>query len=123
MGHYTKLKFSCSLKDNAPLDVLEKLSNGEMYKFITGEEHPPIMCVSDIPNIPINHPFGKTHRWDQIFNGATFNKKRKTLKIECDIKQYEEDYPKLVDWLKPFSWSGRAQVKHESMDYWIDIWN
>lgn len=123
MGYYTRLKFSCQLKPDAPFDVLEKLCNDTMWKAITGEEQPVIGSVEDVPNLPIDHPFGKTHRWSQIFtpNTATLNVSRKTLKIDCDIKAYENDYQKLVDWLKPYIVLGTAKTKGEDTDYWIKI--
>jgi hypothetical protein len=123
MGYYTKLKLSCQLDSRAPFDVLEKLCSDTMYEFITGQEHPAISSVQDTPNLPIDHPFGKTHRWTQIFGSSTctLNTKRKTLKIECDIKAYEGDYEKLIDWLKPYIISGTAKYKGEDMDHWIKI--
>lgn len=123
MGYYTQLKFSCQLSKDAPLDILEKLCNDTIYKEITGYEQPSISTVNELPNLPIDHSFGKTHRWDQIFGSVNtkFNKKRKTLKIHCDIKAYEDDYEKLIDWLRPFIISGSAKYKGEEMDYWLDI--
>jgi len=121
MGYYTELKLSVQLNREAPLDVLENLADGSMWEIITGSEIPSIHSVQDTPNLPIDHEFGKTHRWTQIFHGAKFNKARKTLKIECDIKAYEDDYEKLVDWLKPYIISGRAKYKGEDMDNWIKL--
>lgn len=121
MGYYTELKFSVQLNKDAPLDVLEKLANSTMLEELWEGDVPGIMYVIDIPNIPIEHEFGRTHRWTQIFHGAKFNKVRKTLKIECDIKAYENDYEKLVDWLKPYIVSGKAKYKGEDMDTWIPL--
>lgn len=123
MGYYTKLNFSCQLNDKAPFDILEKLCNQTIYKEITGQDIPEIMSVDDLPNLPIDHPFGKTHRWIQIFHGelVEFNRKRKTLKIKCDIKAYEDDYEKLVDWLSPYIISGKAKYKGEDVPYWLNI--
>jgi hypothetical protein len=128
MGYYTELKLSCQLNKDAPLDILEKLSNGQMHdelfmaKFGRVEG---LYNVSETPELPIDHPFGKTHRWPQIFNQSTtvFDKARKTLKIECDIKAYEADYEKLIEWLKPYIVSGKAKSRGENMDYWIDLLN
>jgi len=125
MGYYTTLKLSVQLNKDAPLDILEKLCNQELFKELMEGELPSIMSVGDTPNIPIDHPFGKTHRWTQIFavGNIQFNKERKTLKINCEIKEYEEDYSKLIDWLKPFIVSGKAKSRGEDDSDWINLLN
>jgi hypothetical protein len=125
MGYYTKLNLSFQLSKDAPLEFLEKLCNGELEKELFEAVGINLEChsVADTPNLPIDHPFGKTHRWTQIFNGAIFNKSRKTLKIKCEIKTYENDYEKLVDWLKPYIISGKAKYKGEDLDFWINLLN
>lgn len=127
MGYYTKLKLSIQLNENAPLDILEKLCNGEMMEELFIEKFgkiPNIMSVASTPELPINHDFGKTHRWDQIFHESTsiFNKETKILKIECDIKEYEQDYEKLIDWLKPYIITGEAKSKGEDQDTWVTLY-
>ncbi len=123
MGYYTELKLTAILNDNAPIVILEKLANGDMYEHITGESMPSIMAVADTPNLPIQHAFGRTHRWDQIFNPNTtiLDLDNRTLSIKCDIKEYEDDYEKLVDWLKPYCTSIKAVAKGEDSDSWYNI--
>lgn len=124
MGYCTRLILSIQLNKDAPFDILDKLCNQTMFKELYGSE-PSIMSVADVPNLPIDHDFGKTHRWTQIFNGeqCILDLGRKTLKIKCDIKAYEQDYEKLIDWLKPFIVSGKAKAKGEDEDSWRDILN
>lgn len=123
MGYYTKLKFSVQLSKDAPFDILKLLSEDKMWEHITGNENPSSHLVADTPNLPIEHEFGKTHRWNQIFHSGTtkLDINRKTLKIECDIKAYENDYDKLVDWLKPYIISGSIKSKGEDQDSWINL--
>ena len=126
MGYYTELKLSCQLNDKAPLDIIEKLCQGKMWNELAMQKFgrtEGLFSVDEQPELPINHPFGKTHRWSQIFNTSTsvFNKKRKTLRINCDIKAYENDYDLLIDWLKPFIVTGTAKIKGENVDHWIKL--
>lgn len=125
MGYYTKLKFSAQLKPDAELfSVLECLAKGEMYKKITGKEEPVISNVASTPNLPIDHEFGKTHRWDQMLNPSTMklDVSRSTLKVECEIKAYDQIYDKFIDWLRPFIISGSSKMKGEEMDVWITLY-
>jgi hypothetical protein len=124
MGYYTELKFSAQLRPDTELfSLLESLSKDEMFEKLTGKELPALSAVANTPNLPINHEFGKTHRWDQMLNSNTMklNVSRKTLKVNCEIKAYEDDYEKFIDWLKPFIISGTAETKGEMDSSWNKI--
>jgi hypothetical protein len=126
MGYYTELKLNVTLKDDTStemLDILDKLSSGDMWEELSqakfGKSY-GIFSVSEEPEIPINHIFGKSHRWSQIFNPHTtiFNKEHKTLKIKCDIKAYDDIYEHLIDWLKPYILKGKIKTQTECQDEW-----
>ena len=124
MGYYTELKLNVILNDEAPLDILDDLCNGnlcnELYNKKFGRTD-GIFSVADTPNLPIKHIFGKSTRWDQIFHNSTFNKETNNLIINCDIKAYDDIYEHLVDWLTPFIISGSIQEKGEEQDEPITI--
>ncbi len=119
MGNYTQLKVNITLSEEAPLDIIEKLSNGEMqrelYQAKFGRTE-GLFSVAETPELPITHKFGKSKRWDQMFHGAKFNKEERTLKFKCDIKAYDNIYEDLVDWLKPFILSGTIKELGEWSD-------
>lgn len=123
MGYYTKLNLSVQLNKDAPFEILDKLVSHDMWKEITGEDQPNCHLVANTPNLPIDHPFGRTHRWNQIFHKSTtkLNLQRKTLKIQCEIKAYEDDYELLLDWLKPFIVSGSVKTKGEEDRGWTTL--
>lgn len=125
MGYYTELKFSAQLKPDPELfSLLEILQRGEMYEKLTGKEVPAIAAVADTPNLPIDHPFGKSLRWDQMLNGRTMklNVSKKTLKVNCEIKAYDDIYEHFIDWLRPYIISGTAKSKGESIgSTWIKL--
>jgi hypothetical protein len=122
MGYYTKLKLNVILNDKGPLYILNEICNKELVNNLYIDkfgELPIIMSVVDTPNLPIEHIFGKSHRWDQIFHNATFNKKTNNLIINCDIKAYDNIYEDLIDWLSPFIVSGSIEEKGEDQDEWL----
>lgn len=125
MGYYTELKLDVILNKEAPIDTIENLCNGtlhdKLYKDKFGEI-PAMISVVDTPNLPIEHPFGKSHRWDQIFHGASYDTINKQLVINCDIKAYDEIYEKLFDWLFPYIISGSIKEKGEDQDEWVTIY-
>jgi len=130
MGYYTKLKCDVTLNNDTPeeiLDILEKLSSGDMWNELAQDKFGKSVggfSVEEQPELPIDHIFGKSHRWSQIFNTATtvFNRVDKTLKINCEIKAYDEIYDHLVDWFTPYIYSGLIKTKGEDNDTWyIDI--
>lgn len=123
MGYYTELHLNAQLTDNAPLELIGKLSTGELWLELAKSklgEIPGMYSVVDEPQIPIDHIFGKSHRWSQIFNPSTtiFDIQRKTLKIRCDIKAYDNIYGHLIDWMTPFIESAVIKTKGENSDNW-----
>lgn len=125
MGYYTEFKFSCQLSKDAPLDLLDQICNGNyiVNLFQKYGINPAMYSVDSVPPLPINHPFGNTVRWESVLGNAIFNKKRKTLKINCELKAYDKLYDKLIDWLSPFIVSGTASIKGETEDKWFKIYN
>jgi hypothetical protein len=121
MGTYTQLKVNITLSEEAPLDIIEKLSSGEMWEELATAKFgrfEGMFPVSEEPELPIEHVFGKSDRWSQIFSPYTtiFNKELRTLKIDCDIKAYDNIYEDLVDWLKPFIIDGHIEEQGEWQD-------
>jgi len=121
MGYYTELKLYVELNNEAPYDILKLLCDGEMYEHITKTPEPAIRSVDSTPHLPIEHKFGKSYRWDQIFNYAVLNKN--SLKINCDIKAYDNIYEDLVDWLEPYIITGNIKIKGEDSDNWEVLLN
>lgn len=121
MGYYTELKLAVVLSEKAPLDIIKKLCDGTMKtELFTAKfgEVPGIYVVGEVPELPIEHDFGKSKRWCQIFNRATFDETTRELRINCDIKAYDSIYDHLVDWLKPFIEIGSIKSKGEDQDTW-----
>lgn len=121
MGTYTQLRANIILSKEAPLDIIEKLSSGEMWEELSVAKFgrsEGMFSVSEEPELPIEHIFGKSHRWSQIFSANTsrFNKETRVLKIKCDIKAYDFIYTHLVDWLKPYIESGIIKTQDEWQD-------
>ena len=91
MSYYTNLKMNVILNDDAPLTFLDDLCNNGLMDKIYIEKFgkvPSIISVADTPPLPIEHIFGQSKRWDEIFCKAKFNKETKELNIDCDIKAY-----------------------------------
>ncbi len=126
MGYYTELKLDVILNDECPLDIIDGLCNEDLMEKLYIDKFgkvPSLLSVSETPNLPIKHEFGKSHRWDQIFSNAKFNKKTNNLVINCDIKAYDNIYEQLVDWIKPYIISGNIQEKGEDSNEWYIILN
>jgi hypothetical protein len=128
MGYYTKLSIKVVLTKNAPIDILTKLCNDEMWKELATAKwgkYELAYTVSDSPKLPIEHPFGQSTRWSQIFNNVTskLNIEDNTLKVKCDIKAYESIYEQLIDWLTPYIESGVIKTKGEDENKWtLDLY-
>ena len=125
MGYYTELELNVILNDKSPLDIIDGLCNGDLIERLYTDKFgyaPKILSVSDTPNLPIDHVFGKSHRWDQIFYNAKFIKETNNLIINCDIKAYDKIYEKLFDWLCPFIIDGSIKEKGEDSDEWNIIY-
>lgn len=123
MGYYTKLSIKVVLTKDAPIDILTKLCNDEMWKELsTIKWGKPIYIYSvcDSPKLPIEHPFGQSTRWSQIFNSNTseLNIEDNTLIIKCEIKAYESIYEQLIDWLTPYIESGVIKTMGEDSNEW-----
>ena len=126
MGYYTDLTADVILNNEAPLDIIEGLCNETLTEKLYNDKFGQkvmSLSVSDTPNLPIDHKFGKSHRWGQIFYFATFNKETNNLIINCDIKAYDNICEDLVDWLKPFIVSGSIVERGEDMDDWEEMLN
>jgi hypothetical protein len=125
MGYYTELKLDVILNNEGPLDIINGLCNEKLMDKLYIDKFgkvPVILSVCDTPNLPIEHIFGKSHRWDHIFSNASFNKETNRFIVDCDIKAYDDIYEHLVDWLTPFIISGSIQEKGEDQDEWITMY-
>lgn len=119
MGYYTELKVDVLLQQGTVLETLENLINGELKEelFINKfGEIPGLYSVEDEPELPIEHKFGKSKRWSQIFFNASLHKNN--LVINCDIKAYDNIYEDLLDWLKPSIITGIFVKRAEDEEKW-----
>lgn len=103
MGMYTELHFNCRLKRNVPPNVIEILEY-MLHK------------RNDKPALP-DHDLFSTGRWEHMllsdsayFYADThstlrvdegFNE-RHVLCIRCNLKNYEGEIEKFVDWIMPY---------------------
>ena len=103
MGMYTEFHFNSKLKRNVPPNVIEIL------KFMVGQTE----AKPDLPD----HPLFATDRWDTMlrtdsayFDADTHStlryeegpKARYVLCIRCNLKNYEGEIEKFVDWIMPY---------------------
>jgi hypothetical protein len=108
MGMYTELVCAFELKNNVPKDIINILN---------------YMCEGDddfLNDVEIpNHELFKTSRWDFMlrsdsyyFDGATHSflktdylypdKPMYYLNVRCNLKDYDNEIDKFIDWLKPY---------------------
>lgn len=99
MGYYTTFKFKAKLSKDAPWEILNKLVYDHNSLWPNGKS-PDAYQVNERPDLPIDHPFGKTPRWPQMFNNASI--KDSILEIETELKNYDEEIQKFIAWIKPF---------------------
>lgn len=102
MGMYTELHFNVELKKGVPSDVLAIL------RLMLGE----IKRKLDLPD----HPLFKTDRWKIMFQCDSYYFKADThstlrydeisetwlLCIRCNVKNYNDEIEKFVDWILPY---------------------
>ena len=122
MGYYTKLEADLLLNEEAPLELITKLCSGDMWEELAQAKFgniPSMYSVEEEPELPIEHLFGKSKRWTQIFSATTIDSLTRVLHIECEIKAYDEIYELLFDWLKPFIIAGTWRTKGEDSDEWF----
>lgn len=105
MGMYTELVMAIELKQDISKDVMDVL----WYMLGDSEDE-------DNLRIP-PHDLFKTDRWNFMlrsdsyyFDGVTDSKMRKdfingffTLNIRCNLKNYDDEIEKFVDWIRPYS--------------------
>ena len=107
MGMYTELVMAIELKQNVSANVYEIL------QYMVGDsEFEPI----ELPN----HPLFKTNRWhfmlnsdSYYFDGITKSILKEDnlfpdhpsyyLTIRCNLKNYNEEIEKFIDWITPYS--------------------
>lgn len=104
MGMYTELHFNVELKEDTPAEVIELLG-----KMVKGEVSPHL---NKLPS----HPLFAAARWQWMlrsdsyyFNADTnstlrFDKIPNAyyLCIRCNVKNYDNEIEKFVDWIKPY---------------------
>jgi hypothetical protein len=104
MGMYTELVCAFELKENTPNQIINTL------EYMTGQ-------LDEIENIP-SHELFKCERWrfmlqsdSYYFDGDTHSTIRKDLfgswyvTIRCNLKNYDNEIEKFIDWIKPYSCS------------------
>ena len=109
MGMYTEFVFGCSIKVDAPQEVISIL-RGLMW---SGD---------DIPQTTPCHDFFKCARWKYIATSSSayfgFSESNSCFKntscgmvlsIRSSIKNYDGEIEKFVDWIMPYVESGSGQ--------------
>lgn len=104
MGMYTELIFGCSLKKETPLEVIEILRamvENRAYK---------LECLPQ-------HEFFKCERWAYLFTCSSYYfgvcesvkrlwldhiSKQWIISTRANIKNYDEEIHKFLDWIKPY---------------------
>lgn len=119
MSYYTRFTFEAKLRVDAPIELINDLIYHQ-DKF-WDKDIPFLYSVEERPDIPIEHEFGKSIRWPQIFEGASLINRR--LKIDCKLKNYDSEIDKFVDWIKPFVKGHKkklylGQSRGETADYY-----
>jgi len=106
MGMYTELVLKCQIKDDLPADVRSVLK----YLFKGGDK--PLAVLPD-------HEFFKCPRWDFIGQGSSFyhhpaalsdywtghgddDNRGGYLFSRSDLKNYDNEIEKFIDWLRPY---------------------
>ena len=103
MGMYTELNFNAALLQNTPDSVLSILG-----KMVNGDDISP----EGLPD----HELFKTSRWDFMlvcdscyFDARTHSElcwddvaKRHNLCIQCNLKNYDNEIDKFIDWVTPY---------------------
>ena len=103
MGMYTEFHFNSELKQDVPEEVINIL------KFMVGD-------ISDITCNPLNHELFSTDRWKHMlymdsyyFHADTHstlryddNGKCWFLCIRCNLKNYDDEIEKFIDWVTPY---------------------
>ncbi len=98
---YTELVLKVNLKDETPTEVREILS------YLFDAERP----FSTLPAFALpDHPFFKCDRWRNVGNGSSFYHHPKALShidkdylfSRSDIKNYDEEIEKFLNWLSPY---------------------
>lgn len=109
MGMYTELVCAFELDSQLPQQVINILS------YMVGETDDDILDEYGIPD----HPLFKTNRWDFMltsdsyyFDGVTNSgltidylikdKPMYYLSIRCNLKNYDDEIEKFIDWIKPY---------------------
>jgi hypothetical protein len=113
MGMYTELIFGCSLKSNTPSAVIALLQ--AMVK--GGGEIDKIILLPD-------HDFFKCERWRWLFTGGSYYfgvnealgkiwqdniDKEWKISTRSNIKNYDGEIEKFLDWIKPYIESGSGE--------------
>ncbi len=118
MGYYTRFSFKARLKEDAPIELLNKIINENWLPNDVG----PIFCVGEQGNLDIDHPFGKTSRWMSLFCGTngediktTFDVSTRKLNIESEFKDYDSEIEKFIDWITPFV---QSRKKNQYVGYY-----
>ena len=100
MGMYTELYLSCSLKPDLPENVKQVIE----YLF-----NDPYFVLAEPEDLPV-HEFFRTRNWSAIgtscsyyfvpFSVSVF--KENYLTMRCDLKNYEGEIEKFLDWIDPY---------------------
>lgn len=103
MGMYTELHFNSELKKDVPINVIDIL------RHMIGE-------YDDAPSNTPEHELFDTNRWNYMLQGTSYYFDADTnstlrwdrisgsyyLCIRCNLKNYDNEIEKFVDWIKPY---------------------
>src|SRR5687768_4686159 len=108
MGMYTELILGCKFKEETPESVIKVLQ-----AMVTGLD-----AMNELQEIP-DHPFFKSDRWRILFSCSSYyfavnqanremwNDSGWRISTRSNIKNYDDEIEKFLDWIKPWIWGGR----------------
>jgi len=122
MGIYTKFELNAYLEPDTPKGILDalkyletkdwsKTTNSEQMKISVGDRPTFHEIYPDLPNIL--HPF-----WNES-RVCNFHVKisNLALHVDADIKNYNEEIEKFLDFISPHVASACSTYKHELNEY------
>lgn len=117
MGMYTKFSIDLKLRDDVPPEVRELMYVFFTFKFHNLEPHEPEPEGMD-------HPFWKTSRFEYFSYGDWSQEKDlgihyydfPKLNIRVDVKDYDHEIAKFLDWVSPYVESAsKGRKRYEEM--------
>ena len=111
MGHYTEFVFGVSLKSTTPKEVIAILdylvNNVELDKDLSYTNHEFFKCSRFIAiATSSSYYFGYSESLSAFSGTADNISKEYLLSIRSNLKNYDNEIDKFVDWIRPYVNSG-----------------